>query len=73
MGLIWDALSALAGEDKSSKKNNLEKEMDYYGLDEEERELVRKGDYDPWNFEYKESGEELDEDDYYSESDDLRE
>ena len=40
--------------------------MDNYGLAEWQKELVRKGDYEPWNFE--ESGE-LDEDDYYYEDD----
>lgn len=44
----------------------LEKEMDNYGLEEWQRDLVRKGEYDPWNFE--EDGD-LTEDDYYYEDD----
>lgn len=42
----------------------LEKEMDNYGLEEWQRDLVRKGEYDPWNFE--EDGD-FTEDDYYYE------
>ena len=37
--------------------------MDNYGLSEEEKKLVRSGEYDPWQFEE----EDMDEDDYYSE------
>ena len=39
--------------------------MDYYGLEEHEREEVRNGNYEPYNFEDSE-GVELDDDDYYS-------
>lgn len=42
----------------------LEKEMDNYALEEWQKDLVRKGEYDPWNFE--EDGD-LTEDDYYYE------
>ena len=38
-----------------------EKEMDYYGLDEFERNLVRNGEYAPWQFEH----EGTEEGDYY--------
>lgn len=44
----------------------LEKEMDNYALEEWQKDLVRKGEYDPWNFE--EDGD-LTEDDYYYEDD----
>lgn len=44
----------------------LEKEMDYYALEEWQKELVRKGQYDPWNF--AEDGD-LTEYDYYYEDD----
>lgn len=64
MGIIWDIISELSNEKNNKEKEDLEKEMDYYGLDEHERELVRKGDYEPYNFEDDEE-EELDEDDYY--------
>lgn len=45
---------------------DLEKEMDAYALEDWQKDLVRKGEYDPWNFE--EDGE-LEEDDYYYEDD----
>ena len=40
--------------------------MDMYALTDWQKEEVRKGNYDPWNFE--EDGE-LEEDDYYYEDD----
>ena len=45
----------------------LENEMDAYDLDDEEKELVRKGEYDPWDFEYPSDheDEDMDDDDYY--------
>ena len=46
--------------------SELEKEMDMYALTDWQKEEVRKGNYDPWNFE--EDGE-LEEDDYYYEDD----
>ena len=48
---------------------NLEEEMDNYGLDDEEKELVRNGEYDPWDFEEPQDGDEINEDDYYAEDD----
>ena len=70
---IWKKLAILGaivgGLDSNSKdkvNEKLEKEMDYNYLNEHEKELVRKGDYDPTNFEYPENGEKLGEDDYYS-------
>ena len=50
---------------------DLEKEMDAYGLDDEEKELVRKGEYDPWDFEYPSDheDEDMDDDDYYEDDD----
>lgn len=48
---------------KELKKDaKLEKEMDAYGLFEEEKKLVRSGEYDPWDFDE----EEMDEESYYS-------
>ena len=64
MGLIWELIKAIASSDNNS--NDKEKEMDYYGLEEHEREEVRNGNYEPYNFEDSE-GVELDDDDYYSE------
>lgn len=73
---IWKKLAIfgaiVGGFDSNSKdkvNEKLEKEMDYNYLDEHEKELVRKGDYDPTNFEYPENEEELGEDDYYSDDD----
>ena len=40
-------------------------EIDSYGLDEDEKKLVKEGVYDPWEFEE----EDTDEDDYYAEDD----
>jgi hypothetical protein len=66
MGLIWEVLKSLAGDQDNKKSEKLEKEMNYYGLEEHEKEAVRRGDYEPYNFEDSED-EELDEDDYYYE------
>lgn len=52
--------------DKKSKNNRLEKEMEWNNLDDYEKEEVRKGNYDVYNFEDS-SDVDLDEDDYYSE------
>ena len=60
MGLIWEILKAVAS--NSSTDNS--KEMDNYGLNNWEKELVKKDSYSPWNFE---ESEELEEDDYYYE------
>lgn len=51
-------------EEKKEKdcSDALEEEMDMYGLDEDEKELVRKGEYDPWDFD---PDNPTDEDDYY--------
>lgn len=59
------------GDDKMFKDyedEELEKEMDTYDLDEEERDEVRKGNFDPWNFEYP-GDDELEDDDYYVDDD----
>ena len=45
--------------------DDLEERMDDLDLEDWQKELVRKGEYDPENFEE----EELDEDDYYYEDD----
>ncbi len=49
----------------SSLENDKKKQVKYDYLDKNERELVKKGEYDPFNFEE----EELEDDDYYSEDD----
>ena len=47
---------------EKDRKNALEEEMDMYGLDDDEKELVWKGEYDPWDFD---PDNPTDEDDYY--------
>lgn len=58
MGLLWELIKLTA--DTSSKRN---KKLDYYDLEPLEKELVKKGEYDPWSFDY----EDFEEDDYYYE------
>lgn len=62
MGLLLKLLFG-SGQKKvqKNKEARLEQEMDQYGLLDDEKKLVRSGEYDPWNFEE----EETDEDDYY--------
>ena len=63
---LFGAIAASEAASKKHKRSNLEKEMDFYGLDESEREWVRKGEYDPSAFEEEDLGEE----DYYYDYDD---
>ncbi len=49
----------------SSLENDKKKQVNYDYLDENEQELVKRGDYDSFNFEE----EELEDDDYYNEDD----
>ena len=54
---------------EQEKKNNSEytdEELDTYGLEDWQKEEVKKGNYDPWNFEE----EELEEDYYFDDQDD---
>lgn len=67
MGLLLKLLLGLLDgggqrEKEAGKRARLEQDMEAYGLSEEEKGLVRSGDYDPWDFEE----EEMDEDSYYS-------
>ena len=69
MGLISFILNMSDAADeynKSEKKKKLEKEMEWHNLDDYEKEEVRKGNYDVYNFEDSRDVD-LDEDDYYSE------
>ena len=56
---------------EKEKNEDLEREMDVYDLTDEEKELVRSGEYDPWDFEYPADhpNEEMDDDDYYDDDD----
>ncbi len=54
--------------EKKEKEKKLEQEMDWHNLDDYEKEEVRNGNYDVYNFEDS-IDEDLDDDDYYSEDD----
>lgn len=62
MGIIWEVIKALANTNDNRKSNDIDRECDMIGLNEEEREQVRLGNQDPWDFEY--DGKE--ENDYYN-------
>lgn len=54
--------------DKDEEENvsgYTDEELDDYGLEDWQKDLVKKGEYNPWNFEE----EDLEEDDYYYEDD----
>ena len=72
-------LSELLKDDKKTKEDNdmlfeskidkpeyTDDELDDYGLTDWEKEEVKKGNQNPWDFEE----EDLEDDDYYSEDDD---
>jgi len=42
-----------------------DEELDEYGLNDDEKKLVKEDGYDPWNFDE----EDLEEDDYYNDDD----
>ena len=63
MGLFEDMF---INDPNKSDREYTEEELDAYGLDEDEKEEVRNGNYDPWNFD----DDEIEDDDYYSEEDD---
>ena len=50
---------------EEKKKKQIEEEMEIYGLDEEEKELVRNGEWEPWQFDR--DPDDLEEEDYYYE------
>ena len=64
MGLLDFLLDILSYDGKKDKNKKLEEEMELHGLDEEEKELVRKGEQDIEDFDDE---DDLDEDDYYGE------
>ena len=60
MGLLdW-----LLFDDKKDDKDD--KDLDDLGLEDWQKDEIKKGNYDPWSFEE----EDLEEDDYYYEDDD---
>ncbi len=52
-------------EDNKNESEYTDEEMDAYDLEDWERELVERGENDPWNFDEN----ELEGDDFYSEDD----
>ena len=48
----------------TTKKKDNKDELDDYPLEDYQKELVKKGEYEPWSFE---ENEELEEDDYHYE------
>ena len=63
MGLLYDFVFGEEDKNKQEKKKN--KKESIWGLDDNERREMKKGNYDPWNFEE----EELEDDDYNFEDD----
>ena len=57
---------AIEDSNKEVKNKQLEQEMEWNNLDDYEKEEVRKGNYDVYNFEDS-NDVDLDDDDYYSE------
>ena len=66
MGLLFGMLSAALEDDKNKKNNSKEKEMKDLELDDWQKDLVREGKHDSFNFEEDDSE---DEDDYFHEDD----
>lgn len=52
-------------DDEENVSGYTDDELNDYGLEDWQKDLVKKGEYDPWNFEE----EDLEEDDYYYEDD----
>lgn len=55
-------------DDEPKKEKNIsgytDDELDLFGLDEEEKELVKKGENDPWDFDEDASDEDYSHDKY---------
>ena len=60
MGLLDFLLDILSYDGKKDKNKKLEEEMELHGLDEEEKELVRRGEQDIEDYE-----DDLEDGDYY--------
>ena len=58
--------SFLIEQDEERRKKELEKEMDAFCLEDWQKEEVKKGNYDSWNFDE----EELEDDDFFNEDGD---
>ena len=67
MGLLKELLKVLTDEEKKQKQEEYtDQELEDYGLTEWEKEEVKKGNQDPWNYEE----DDKEDDDYYNEDDD---
>ena len=62
MGLLDFLLDILSYDGKKDKNKKLEEEMELNGLDEEEKELVRRGEQDIEDFDDE---DDLEDGDYY--------
>ncbi len=67
LGAIQDITGYHEVSDEERKEQDLEEEMDILGLDEDEKEIVREGEWEPWQFET--DPDDFDEEDYYHEDD----
>ena len=56
--------SFMEEQQKANNNEYTDEELENYGLEDWQKEEIKKGNYDPWNFE-----EELEDDDYYNEDD----
>lgn len=52
-------------DEEDNNSEYTDEEIDSYGLEDLQKEKVKKGNYDPWSFEE----EDLEDDDYYDEDD----
>ena len=52
-------------EQQNNNNKYSDKELDIYDLEDWQKKEIKKGNYNPWNFEE----DDLEEDDYYSEDD----
>lgn len=62
MGIFLKLVAALLTSPSKPQTSKRERELDIYGLTEDEKDIARKEGYDPWDFEE----DEMDEDSYYS-------
>ena len=58
-------LLSFMDQEQNNDSDYTDEELNDYGLENWEKEQVKKGENDPWNFEE----EDLEDDDYYSEDD----
>lgn len=74
MGAIWEIIKGIADgviednnkDNNDTSKDNYDKELDSYNLEDWQKERVKKGLNNPWDFEE----DDLEEGDYYDGDDD---